>query len=178
MLSRSHMTRIGLGIALAAVPATAFAHPGHGLAQGFSGGFVHPLQGLDHLIAAIAVGAMAARMGGRALWALPAAFLTMIALGGFIGMQGGLLPFAETGILLSLAVFGLALLLNWKVPALTAAAVTGPFAAFHGYMHGTEMIAGAQWIAYGSGFMLSTALLLFTGIGFGIWVARVTAQNA
>ena len=106
------------------------------------GGFVHPLQGLDHLIAAISVGAMAARMDGRALWVLPTAFLSMIALGAFIGMRGGLWPFAGTGILLSHAAFGLALLLNWKAPAPAAAAVAGLFATFHGYMHGTEMIAG------------------------------------
>jgi hypothetical protein len=83
MPPRSYVARFGLGIALAAIPVTAFAHTGHGIAQGFSSGFVHPLQGLDHLIAMVAVGMIAARMGGRSLWALPAAFLSMLALGGF-----------------------------------------------------------------------------------------------
>ena len=136
MPPRSYVARFGLGIALAAIPATAFAHPGHGIAQGFSSGFVHPLQGLDHLIAMVAVGMIAARMGGRALWALPAAFLSMLALGGFLGMQGKVLPYAETSIVLSLAVFGLALLFDWRVPAIAAAVVAGLFAISHGYVHG------------------------------------------
>lgn len=168
MPPRSYVARFGLGIALAAIPATAFAHPGHGIAQGFSSGFVHPLQGLDHLIAMVAVGMIAARMGGRALWALPAAFLSMLALGGFLGMQGRVLPYAETSIVLSLAVFGLALLFDWKVPAIAAAVVAGLFAISHGYVHGIEMAAGSQWAAYASGFMLAAALLIVAGIGLGL----------
>ncbi len=165
---------IGLGIAFSALPAAAFAHPGHGV-EGFADGFVHPLQGLDHLIAMVAVGLIAAKIGGRALWEVPVAFLSMMTLGGCLGMQGAVLPFAETGILFSVAVFGLALLFDWKVSAVAAVAISGLFAVFHGYLHGIEMVAGTRWAAYASGFILSTALLIFAGIGLGIGIGRISA---
>jgi urease accessory protein len=172
MLSRSNIFRAGLLIALSAAPTAAFAHPNIGPVHGFSQGFAHPLQGLDHIVAMVAVGMIAARRGGRALWALPCAFLTMMAFGGFLGMEGVKVPFVETGILLSLAVFGLAVMLRPKAPVIAAMAVTGLFALFHGHAHGSEMIAGASWTAYGLGFIFATALLHLIGIFAGLGVER------
>jgi urease accessory protein len=169
---------MALGIALTAVPGAALAHPSIAPTQGFAQGMAHPLQGLDHIVAMVAVGMIAARMGGRALWALPCAFLSMMALGGFLGMEGVKVPFVETGILLSLPVFGFAAAFNWKPPTVLAVAVSGLFAVFHGHAHGSEMTAGISGAAYGGGFMLATALLLFTGICFGTGLERVLTEEA
>ena len=42
-------------------------------------GFAHPLGGLDHVLAMVAVGLLAAQLGGRALWFVPAAFVVTMA---------------------------------------------------------------------------------------------------
>ena len=62
--------RIGLTIATALllVPTAAFAHPAIGDAYGFVHGLAHPLGGLDHILAMVAVGVFAWQLGeiGRA----------------------------------------------------------------------------------------------------------------
>lgn len=175
----THMSslRIGLAIALTAVPAASLAHPSIAPAHGLPQGLAHPFQGIDHVIAMVAVGMIAARMGGRAPWALPCAFLSMMALGGFLGIEGIEVPFVEAGILLSLPILGFAAVFNWKAPTVLAVAVSGLFAVFHGHAHGSEMTAGLSWAAYGGGFMLATALLLLTGICFGSALEKVLAQR-
>src|SRR5260221_12820305 len=102
------MHRISLRIAaalLALAPTVAFAHPGHDGASLISG-FMHPLGGLDHIIAMVAVGLLAARLGGRALWLVPASFVAAMAMGGLVGVAGVALPYAETGIAISVVVLG------------------------------------------------------------------------
>ena len=178
MLTHMRSLRIGLAIALAAVPVAALAHPGMSApAHGFTQGVAHPFQGIDHIIAMVAVGMIAARMGRLALWALPCAFLSMMALGGFLGIEGIDVPFVEAGILVSLPVLGFAVVFNWKAPTVVAVAVSGVFAVFHGHAHGAEMTAGTSWAAYGGGFLLATALLLLTGICFGAALEKVLARR-
>src|ERR1700730_2978472 len=63
-----HRTALRIAAALLALaPTVAFAHPGHDGAS-LVHGFLHPLGGVDHIIAMVAVGLLAARLGGRALW--------------------------------------------------------------------------------------------------------------
>ena len=105
------MRRTGLalglaGAALMALPAAALAHTGHMEPGGFMHGFEHPLGGLDHLLAMVAVGLWAAQSGGRALLALPAAFVGAMILGGLAGMAGLPLPAVELGILGSVLALG------------------------------------------------------------------------
>jgi hypothetical protein len=64
----------------AGMSGSAFAHTGHGAAFGFSSGFLHPFGGLDHVLAMIAVGLLAAQLGGRALWLVPGTFVTVMVL--------------------------------------------------------------------------------------------------
>ncbi|MGB2657194.1 MAG: HupE/UreJ family protein, partial [Pseudolabrys sp.] len=69
-------------------PAAALAHPGHDGAGGLVNGFFHPLTGIDHVLAMIAVGVLAAQYGGRALWLVPMSFLVAMAAAGAVGMAG------------------------------------------------------------------------------------------
>ncbi len=170
------LTRLCLAVAvLAASSGAAFAHPGHDGAAGFSHGFLHPLGGLDHVLAMVAVGLFAAHLGGRALWAVPATFIAVMAAGGALGMAGVALPFVEAGIALSVVVLGLAVALRLSVPTLVAMALVGFFAVFHGYAHGAEMPADAAGATYAAGFLAATALLHGAGIALGIAVARLGA---
>jgi urease accessory protein len=85
---RRTVLALGLaGAALMALPAAALAHPGHMEPSGFMHGFEHPLGGLDHLLAMVAVGLWAAQSGGRALLALPAAFVGAMILGPWLASR-------------------------------------------------------------------------------------------
>ncbi|GJE62221.1 HupE/UreJ family protein [Methylobacterium trifolii] len=150
------------------LPQAALAHPGHGGATGLAHGFLHPVSGTDHVLAMAAVGLLAALRGGRALWALPAAFLGLMAVGAALGAAGLSLPFAETGIGLSIVAFGLAAIFGLGLPVAALAALVGAFALFHGYAHGAEMPETASGLRYGLGFLAGTAVLHAAGIGLGL----------
>jgi urease accessory protein len=154
------------------LPTAASAHTGAGAAVGFAHGFVHPVSGIDHVLAMVAVGIFAANLGGRALWAVPATFVSVMALGGALGMVGIAVPFVEIGIAASVIVLGLAVALRLQWPVATAMALVGAFAVFHGHAHGAEMPAAASGFDYATGFLLATALLHAAGIGFGLGIAR------
>lgn len=161
-------------IMLVALPGAALAHTGAGDPSGFTHGFMHPLGGIDHMLAMVAVGLYAAMLGGRALWLVPAAFITAMAAGGTLGAAGYPLPHAEIGIGLSVVVLGLAVALRVSLPALAAMALAGAFAIFHGHAHGAEMPADMSGMTYAAGFLLATALLHGAGIALG----RVSAYPA
>jgi urease accessory protein len=161
--------RTGLVI-LAAVmmPGVAHAHVGVGDTPGFMHGFAHPIGGIDHVLAMIAVGMFAAYLGGRALWLVPATFVLAMAAGGALGIAGMPVPFVELGIAASVIVLGLAIALQWSVPTTAATALVGFFAIFHGHAHGVEMPADASGLAYALGFMLATAILHVVGLGIAL----------
>lgn len=162
-----------LGAAVFLLAAPAEAHTGLGHVDGVVHGFLHPLGGLDHILAMVAVGVIAARIGGRALWLVPASFVTLMAVGAAAAMAGIGLPFVETGIGLSVLVFGLLLAAQPRLPVALAAAIVGAFAIFHGHAHGSEM--GEDWsgYSYGLGFVAATALLHAAGIGIGLLAGRI-----
>jgi urease accessory protein len=153
---------------LVAMTGAAAAHPGHADANGFARGFMHPIGGLDHVLAMVAVGLYAALLGGRALWLVPATFVGVMALGGAAGAAGYSLPYTEIGIALSVVVLGLAVALRISVPTLAAMALAGVLAVFHGHAHGAEMPQNLSGYEYAAGFMLATALLHCAGIALGL----------
>lgn len=161
-------------IALAA-PALAFAHPGHG-DSGLLNGLLHPITGLDHILAMLAVGLWAASFGGKARWTVPTAFVAMMAAGFAFSAGGGEIPMMEQGIAASVLVIGLAAAWAQRIPAVAATAVVGAFALFHGVAHGAEMHGHAAWFAFG--FILSTAALHVAGFLIGtalqknLWINR------
>jgi urease accessory protein len=151
----------------------AFAHTGVGTTSGFAHGFAHPIGGIDHVLAMVAVGLFAAHLGGRALWAVPLSFVTMMAAGGAAGMGGMELPFVEIGIGLSVVVLGAAVAFRLHLPTVAAMALVGLFAIFHGHAHGAEMPETASGFEYALGFVLATAGLHGCGIGLGLALGRM-----
>jgi urease accessory protein len=158
-------------------PAAALAHPGHDGAGGLLHGFLHPVTGIDHVLAMIAVGVLAAQYGGRALWLIPLSFVTVMAIAGVIGMAGIVVPVAEVGIGLSVVVLGLAIAFQLRPPTFVAMAVVGFFALFHGYAHGAELPDGISGLSFALGFLLATALLHCTGIGLGLLMQRQASSR-
>jgi urease accessory protein len=160
------------------LPTLAHAHTGHGATHGFFNGAGHPIGGLDHLLAMIAVGLWAAMMGGRAVWVVPSAFVGVMAIGGVLGMSGVGLPFVEQGILLSVVVLGVLIAAAVKkMPLLVGALLAGTFALFHGHAHGTEMPSDTSGLAYGVGFAVSTVLLHAAGIGLGMALKKFASET-
>jgi len=160
-------------LAFATLPTAAFAHTGVGDTNGFVHGFMHPVGGLDHVLAMVAVGLLAARLGGRALWLVPLSFVTMMILGGVVGASGIGLPYVELGISGSILVLGFVIALGRQLPTGLAMALVGFFGIFHGHAHGTEMPVDVQGFAYGAGFVLATALLHAAGLALGLGADRL-----
>ncbi len=161
------VTLIGVTVALLVIPSPLAAHEG-GAAAGLLSGLLHPVSGLDHVLAMVAVGIWGAQMGPPAIWVLPVTFPMVMALGGMLALVGVPLPGVEIGIGLSALALGLMVALE-KRPELRAAAVlVGLFAIFHGYAHGAELPEGQSGILYSIGFVVSTGTLHATGIGLGL----------
>jgi urease accessory protein len=154
--------------AIIAASGTALAHPNTGLGVGFVSGFAHPLTGLDHIMAMVAVGIWGTQLRKPAIWVLPVTFPLVMSVGGALGVRGVPLPGVEIGVAASAAVLGLMIVLAARPPIWVAAMLVGAFAIFHGYAHGVELPKAAYPLAYGVGFVLSTGLLHITGIALGL----------
>lgn len=155
---------LALGIIL---PSLAHAHVSPDHTNGTLSGLSHPLLGLDHILAMLAVGLWAAQLGGRATWLVPATFVTLMTTGGALGMTGFALPFVEEGVLVSVLMLGVLIAAAVRLPLVASMTVVGLFAIFHGHAHGTEMQLGVSGISYGLGFVLATTGLHACGIGIG-----------
>ena len=156
---------------LLVVPASAFAHTaGGGAGAGFLTGFLHPLGGLDHLLAMLAVGMWGAQLGSPAIWLLPVAFPQVMALGGVAGILGVPLVGIEVGVTVSVIVLGSMIALDRRPPLWAALLLVSFFAVFHGYAHGVELPGKTGAVAYSAGFVTATGLIHLTGIGIGFVV--------
>ena len=145
----------------------AFAHIQKGEAAGLLTGFLHPISGLDHVLAMVAVGLWGAQLGAPAIWVLPVAFPLVMAMGGMLGFIGVPIPGVEIGIAASAILLGSAVMFEVRPPLVVAALVVGLFAIFHGYAHGTELPSGQSALLYSLGFVVATGCLHAVGIGIG-----------
>ena len=151
---------------LLAAPAS--AHSVGNSAVGFAAGFLHPLTGLDHMLAMVSVGIWGAQLGAPALWLLPIAFPLVMAVGGALGIVGVPLPGSEVLVALSVLVLGAFVVYGRPVPVGAALAIVGVFAIAHGHAHGAELPNAADALAFTIGFVGATGLLHLAGIGIGL----------
>jgi urease accessory protein len=160
---------VGAALALWCLTAgPAFAHVGQGHVAGFAQGFAHPLSGLDHIIAMVAVGLYVVHLGGRNLWLVPFAFIATMIFGGILGHSGFPLPLVEGCIGLSVVIMSLAVAAGVNLPTIAAMALVSLFAVFHGHAHGSEGAELSSFLPYAAGFVIATASLHFSGIGLGL----------
>lgn len=166
----SRRTRVGCAALHAVVlllASDAFAHVRGGEAGGFSSGFMHPISGLDHVLAMVAVGLWGAQLGAPAMWLLPVAFPLVMAIGGFLGFVGVHIPGVEVGIALSALLLGAAVAVSLRPPLAASIALVCVFAIFHGHAHGTELPPGQDALLYSVGFVVATGCLHALGIAIG-----------
>ena len=149
-------------------PVTVFAHIEQGDVQGgFISGVLHPVLGLDHLVAMVAVGIWGAQLGRPAIWVLPITFPLVMAIGGVLGAMKVALPGVEIGVAASAIILGAMIAFVARPPLPVAGVIVALFAIFHGYAHGAELPANANAIAYSTGFVLATGTLHCLGIVIG-----------
>lgn len=159
------------------IPTMVFAHTGAGPHNGLLHGFSHPLSGLDHGLAMIAVGLWAAQAHSRIIWLIPLVFVMIMGLGGLLGIITLPIAFAEYGITLSLLVLGALLACRKHLPLSASIILVGLFALCHGYAHGSEMPQNVSMFPYAAGFMLATMLLHVCGIGLALLFRNFTSVS-
>jgi urease accessory protein len=164
------IVRIGATAALAALATPAFAHTGtEPHVHGFVAGLIHPLGGLDHLLAMIAVGIWSSLATGRRVWIVPAIFVAAMLAGAGLARSGVALPGGETAIAISVVALGALIAAGVRLPVGVGAALVASFAVFHGYAHGIE--ATGPVFGTMAGFAITTAALHATGIVLGRTIA-------
>ena len=164
-----------LAVALAATPAGAHVGgPVHGLADGA----LHPLTGIDHLLAMLVVGFVAASGGSiRRPWAVVAAFLGGMVVGGALGLGGLTFPGVETAIALSVVALGVAVALAPRADATWLLAMVAAAGVAHGNAHGAEAPGATNPLLYVVGFVAVTATLHAVGLLGGTVARRVPATR-
>jgi urease accessory protein len=169
----SQQLQLAVGILVVwMAPSLAQAHIGIGDASGLFSGLAHPVLGWDHVCAMLAVGLWASQRGGRAIWLVPLVFLTVMAVGGMLGMTAVSIPHVETGLVASVLILGMMLAAAVRLPVVASVLIVGLFALLHGHAHGMEMPATASGVSYGLGFMATTAALQSCGIAIGLLARR------
>jgi urease accessory protein len=163
-------------VILAATAAPAFAHLNPAEHGSFAAGFSHPLFGLDHILAMVAVGLWAALLGGRSVWLVPTAFVGTMMAGFAVALAGLGLPFVEPVIAASVVVIGLLALVALQVPTIVGMVMVGFFAFFHGHAHGGELGEAGAW-SFAIGFAVATALLHAIGVGIGLAAGRLAGGS-
>ena len=173
------LRKILLLAAVVCTPALTHAHHAEFMvAKPFSQGMSMPLHGVDHIVVILAVGLIAAQIGGRALWAIPSGFVVAILLGGLLNVMGLPMPLLEFGILASVAVCGGLLAWGASVSLLATLGTVSVFAILHGeaLIGNDRLVRDLPFFVLGC--VLSALLLLGLGIGIGVLLPKARRSFA
>lgn len=166
-LKRTLLLAAGIAVTMSVLSSPAMAHITNASRGGFAHGFAHPLSGLDHILAMVAVGMWAAQLGRPAYVILPLTFPVVMAAGAVLGIAGLPLPWVESGIAVSVLILGAMVALALKPSLAVSVALVGLFALMHGHSHGTELPQVASAVAYAAGFLIATMTLHAVGLAIG-----------
>lgn len=158
--------------ALCLVSPSLYAHTGGHVDHSLISGLLHPLTGIDHLLVLMAVGLIAAKQGGKALFAFPAAFLALMAAGALLNGYGIQMPFVESLIALSLVAFGLLVTISQKQRSKIIFMGVSFFAVFHGYAHAAEIPSDSSAVQYFSALMLMSLAICLGGCVIGLTTGK------
>ncbi|QEF99180.1 HupE / UreJ protein [Stieleria maiorica] len=154
-------------ISLFVAVSSAQAHPNHfhEIAGTLQTGFLHPLAGIDHLLAMVLVGLLATQMDGRPRWSLPALFCGSMGISMIAGHTLG--PFAtlDVALAITLIVLGTCLVRQNRFAGLVAIVAT--CGGLHGFSHAAGSAAGVSTQHMG-GIFLGTVALHLVGMTLGI----------
>ncbi len=157
---------------------SAFAHPGHDVASSAMAGLMHPVTGLDHLVALASAGALLAATSVRTRWLGIAALLVSLAAGAGIAFLGVVLPWSEWVIGSSVLVAGIMLVHSYRSGVVHPAPLvigTAVFALFHGYAHGVEISGDATGFVLG--FLVMSLAIVVVAMQAARSASRVRARR-
>ena len=170
-------------IAFVLLAEPAFAHHVMGgrmpatFGEGFLSGLGHPIIGLDHFAAVVAVGCLAA--AHRAAPALAIGFVLAMIAGVAVHLHGTTVPGAEILVALSVIVLGAIMLRARQMPAGAALALFAAVGLMHGYALG-ESIYGAEatpLYAYLLGLAVIQSAVALSAISLTRMLARRRADD-
>jgi urease accessory protein len=152
------------------LPGLAWTHVEVGVVGegGLLSGMIHPVTGLDHVVAMVAVGLWGAILRAPAIWILPIAFPLIMTVGAVLGILEVPIPGIDLGIAASSIVLGVMVAGSFRPPLWIAFLLIAFFAICHGYPHGSAMPDFGVPLLYAAGFVISTGLLHVSGITLGL----------
>lgn len=157
------------------VSSAALAHPGalgHTHGGSFLAGLLHPLTGLDHLLAMFAIGLWSVRQASGLRRALPLLIALGMLAGAGLAWAGVPLMGVEFGIASSVLLAGLLVACLVRLPTLGGGALVAAFILLHGHAHGSELAPGASALAYAAGFLIASVAITLGGRLLGGWLER------
>lgn len=158
---------------------SAYAHDsGLDLSASFEQGFLHPLTGVDHLIAMVAVGLLSGVLGGRAVVTVPALFVTFLLIGGVFGFFAIELVGVELWILGSLLLLGVVLARAARPSRPLMFAAIALFGFAHGNAHGLELPLASSAVGYAAGFAIASCVCHASGILVALGATRTPWKRA
>lgn len=176
-LTLNRLGKLLMATVLMLAASGAAAHSGHGESS-FLSGLMHPLLGLDHLLAMAAIGFWSSRQNATLKRGAPVFVVGGMLLGAGIAWGGGALPGVETGIAFTVLLTGFLVATLARLPTALGASFIAAFMVFHGAAHAAEMPAGAMLGAYLVGFLTATLGITFLGRGLGALLARSLGEGA
>ena len=165
----NRMTKLLMTVTLMLTATVAAAHPGDGLHihSGFLSGLLHPMLGIDHLLAMAAIGFWSIRQSAGMKRSAPLFVVGGMVVGAAIAWGGISLAGVETGIAMSVLLAGVLIATMAKLPTAVGGTLVALFMVAHGYAHGAEMTAGSSLLLYMAGFVIATLAITFVGRGLG-----------
>lgn len=164
----NRLTKLLMTVGLMLTASVAVAHPGHGEhTGGFLSGLLHPMMGLDHLLAMAAIGFWSMRQSAGMKRSAPLFVVGGMVGGAAIAWAGVSLAGIETGIAMSVLLAGVLIATMAKLPTAIGGSLVALFMLTHGYAHGAEMTAGTSLVTYILGFVIATLVITFVGRGLG-----------
>ena len=161
-------------VSLSGLSSVASAHALHDSGASFFAGFAHPLLGLDHVLAMLAIGLGASQMLMRSAWPVPAAFAVAITAGALLAPSMIPAPVLEWLVVGSVCALGLLVLSKQHVRMGYGYAVITVFAFVHGAAHAVEQPAEFSTVAYLAGVLLASTALQIVGAA----IASLLKHNA
>jgi urease accessory protein len=160
------------GLAFLATALPAAAHPGHGAGTGLAAGLLHPLTGVDHLLALLALGMWSRRQLRGVV--LPPVFLVLMALGASCAgaLADAMLPALEMSIAATVLLLGVLAAAALRLPPQAAVALAALCGFLHGMAHGRELTGADS----GAGFLLASALLMGVGTSLSLLAGLVRTR--
>lgn len=172
-----HLLRSLVPAAAALLASPAFAHVDASHGFGFGAGLAHPMLGVDHLLALLATGIWVVQQQGRMRFVLPALFVLAIGVGTIAGQSGLVLPALEMGLAVSVTITGLLSVFLLRLPLAPAGLLLSLSGLLHGFAHGLEMPAAAQFSSFAAGLVLSSAALMALGIVLGSCIRQFSGHK-